>query len=120
MSAKSKRVKNVFEEKVEGEDNSKRSDTEELKTEQPDVGLFSCPEQGCVKQLQYERYSYLQQHLDSVEHSFVVEREPLLDRAMLGYAGRLEVRNVGVPTVQCIQNVLYEIPVQPALPMAGH
>ena len=114
LPVKSKRKENVLGEKAEDEDTSERSDTEELKTE-PDVRLFSCPEQGCVKQ--YQRYSYLQQHLDSGEHTFVLEREPLLDRAIFGYAERLEVQNVVVPTVQCTQDVLCEIPVQPALPM---
>ena len=110
LSLKSKRKENV-----EHEDTSERSDTEELKTEQPDVRLFSCPEQGCVKQ--YQRYSYLQQHLESGEHTFVLEQEPLLDRAIFGYAERLEVPNVGVPTVQCTQDVLREISVQPTLSM---
>ena len=58
LSVKSKRKENVLGEKAEDEDTSERSDTEDLKTEQPDVRLFSCPEQGCVKQ--YQCYSYLQ------------------------------------------------------------
>lgn len=111
MSVKSKRKEKVPKQKA-SDDSSEHSSTEELETEEPDVRLFSCPEEGCIKR--YQRYSHLQHHLDSGKHALAVEREPLLDRAVLGYAERLEVKQVGVPSVrENVQDVSNEKSIQP-------
>ena len=52
------------------------------------VKLFSCPEEGCTKT--YQRFSALQHHLDIGKHERALERETLLDKAVHGYADRLD------------------------------
>lgn len=42
---------------------------------------------------------------DSGKHTRALEREPLLDQAVYGYAERLEVQTVGVPCVGNVQEV---------------
>ena len=54
------------------------------KRKPPTLLFFSCPEEGCIKC--YQRYLNLQQHLDSRKHTRALEREPLLDQAVYGYA----------------------------------
>ena len=116
VSVKSKRKQNIPRQETEEDNNSDGgSSTEELDTEDSEVRLFPCPEQGCIKR--YQRYSNLQQHLDSGKHTVTLEREPLLDRAVYGYAERLEVQNIDVPIVQNVQEVSSGIPLQPALSM---
>ena len=65
----------------------------------------------------YQRYLNLQQHLDSGKHTRALEREPLLDQAVFGYAERLEVQTVGVPCVRNVQEVPKQVPLQSTLPM---
>ena len=77
--------------------------------------IFSCPEEGCLKR--YQRYSYLQKHLDSGKHVRAVEREPLLDQAVYGCAERLEIQTAGVQSVRNVQEVSKEVPLQAILPM---
>lgn len=60
--------------------------------------LFSCPEEGCVKT--YRRYSSLQKHLDCAEHERALEFETLYDRAILGYASKLEHADSDIPRLQ--------------------
>ena len=59
----------------------------------------------------------LQQHLDSRKQTHALEREPLLDQAVCGYAEGLEVQTVGVPRVQNVQEVPQQVPLQFTLPM---
>lgn len=60
--------------------------------------LFLCPEEGCIKS--YQRHSSLQKHLEYGEHKRALECETLLDRAVLGYASRLEEGASMVPEIQ--------------------
>ena len=60
--------------------------------------LFFCPEEGCVKS--YQRFAALQHHLDCGKHERKLERETLLDKAVHGYAARLEKQTAGVPQLQ--------------------
>ena len=53
-----------------------------------DDTLFTCPEDGCVKS--FQKFSSLQKHLDGERHKYTLERESLLDMAMLRYAENLE------------------------------
>jgi hypothetical protein len=53
-----------------------------------DDTLFTCSEEGCVKT--FQRFSSLQSHLDIGKHKYALERESLLDKAMLRYAENLE------------------------------
>ena len=46
--------------------------------------LVFCPEEGCMKS--YQRFAALQYHLDCGKHERKLEREPLLDKAVHGYA----------------------------------
>ena len=58
-------------------------------------GLYPCPEEGCTKF--YQRLSSLQNHLDCGKHVRSLEKETILDKAVRGYAARLEGQFVGVP-----------------------
>ena len=60
--------------------------------------LFFCPEEGCVKS--YQRFAALQHHLDCGKHERKLERETLLDKAVHGYAARLEKQTASVPKLQ--------------------
>ena len=50
--------------------------------------LFPCTHDGCIKS--FQRFSSLQRHLDIGTHKYMLERETLLDKAMLSYAAKLE------------------------------
>ena len=50
--------------------------------------LFFCREEGCTRS--FQRLSSLQKHLDYGSHKYALERETLYDKAMLGYAAKLE------------------------------
>lgn len=80
--------------------------------------LFLCPEEGCIKS--YQRHSSLQKHLEYGEHKRALEYETLLDRAMLGYASRLEEGASMVPEIQETELSLVSSSPQssgPSLPM---
>ncbi len=64
----------------------------EQPTNAPDV--FTCPKEGCNQT--FLRHSSLQKHLDSEKHSRVLERETLLDKAVLSYAEALEGQAVSI------------------------
>lgn len=66
-----------------------------------DQHLFTCPEEGCIKS--YQRYSSLQKHLDCGKHKRALEEETLFDRAILGYASRLERGDTAVPKILDIE-----------------
>ena len=57
--------------------------------------LYACPEEGCTKS--YQRFSALQRHLDCGKHVRALESETMLDKAVRGYASRLEGRFTSVP-----------------------
>ena len=50
--------------------------------------LYAFPEAGCTKS--YQRFSALQRHLDCGKHVCALESETMLDKAVRGYASRLE------------------------------
>ena len=75
--------------------------------------LFSCPEEGCVKTNQ--RFSSLQCHLDLGKHERALENETLLDKAVLGYADRLQHQFCGIPQIQVRKHL--NLTSQPCLPM---
>ena len=58
-------------------------------------GLYPCPEEGCIKS--YQQFSSLQNHLDCGRHVRSLEQESMLDKAVRGYAARLEGQFAGVP-----------------------
>ena len=57
--------------------------------------LYACPEEGCTKS--YQRFSALQKHLDCGQHVRALESETMLDKAVRGYAARLEGQFASVP-----------------------
>ena len=66
--------------------------------------LYACPEEGCTKS--YQRFSALQKHLDCGQHVRALESETMLDKAVRGYAARLEGQFASVPqfgedTISC-------------------
>lgn len=66
---------------------------------EPDSGteddtLFACTQEGCVRS--YQTHSSLQKHLDFGKHKYALERETLLDKAMLKYAENLEAGQANV------------------------
>ena len=97
------------------DDSQECSDTEkEPRTDTPAVPLFSCPEEGCVKE--YQRFSSLQHHLDIGKHERALEHATLLDRAALGYADRLQEQSSGIPQIQQVRKRLNPSNL-PCLPM---
>lgn len=56
---------------------------------------FACPEEECIKS--YKRYFSLLKHMECGRHKLSLECETLYDRAMLGYASRLEHRTTAAP-----------------------
>lgn len=76
--------------------------------------LFFCSEEGCIKS--YQRFSALQLHLDCGKHERTLERETLLDKAVRGYAVRLEEQFESVPQLQQSTGNLTTAN-QPLLPM---
>ena len=61
--------------------------------------IFFCSEEGCIKS--YQRHSSLQKHLECHgRHKYVLEYETLYDRAVLGYASRLEKGPGAVPELR--------------------
>lgn len=64
--------------------NTESSSSEDEQTPQ----LFPCPDDACIKS--FQRFSSLQRHLDVGEHKYALERETLLDKAMLSYAAKLD------------------------------
>ena len=58
-------------------------------------GLYPCPEEGCIKS--YQRFSSLQNHLDCGRHVRSLEQELMIEKAVRGYAARLEGQFAGVP-----------------------
>ncbi|XP_078696170.1 uncharacterized protein LOC144924634 [Branchiostoma floridae x Branchiostoma belcheri] len=73
------------------EDAAGASDTSTQSSEK----LFCCPEEGCIKS--YQRFSSLQKHLDIGVHVRMIERETLMDRAILGYAEKVDTGDSSVP-----------------------
>ncbi|KAK3735295.1 hypothetical protein QZH41_000231 [Actinostola sp. cb2023] len=69
-------------------ESASESSPEESSSTGGDDALFACPEEGCMKT--YQRYFSLQNHLDAGKHNYVLERETLLDKAMMRYASNLE------------------------------
>ena len=57
--------------------------------------LYACPEEGCRKSCQ--RFSALQRHLDCGKHVCALESETMLDKAVHGYASRLDGLFTSVP-----------------------
>jgi len=97
-----------------GVDSQRCSDTEEGPVgDTSTVPLFSCPEEGCVKT--YQRFSSLQYHLDRGKHDRALENETLLDRAVLGYADRLQEQFCGIPQIQVRKRL--NLTSQPCFPM---
>ena len=65
--------------------------------------LFSCPEEGCTKT--YQRFSALQHQLDIEKHERALEHETLLDKAVHGYADRLDEQFARVQIQQSSEGV---------------
>ena len=100
VSIKSRRAVEVTtssEENLESTD----EDTDGSSKKSPDSAsqkLFLCPEEGCIKS--YQRHWSLQKHLECGKHKRALEYETLYDRAMLGYASRLEQGASAVPELR--------------------
>ena len=60
-------------------------------------GIFSCPEESCIKT--FQRSSALQAHLDEGRHKHALEKETLLDKAKRGYATKITGERTQVPRV---------------------
>ena len=70
-------------------------DSSEESRDSTTKNIFFCSEEGCIKS--YQRHSSLQKHLECGRHKYVLEYETLYDRAVLGYASRLEKGPSAVP-----------------------
>ena len=78
-----------------GPSDSPRSD--ESCSDESNVALFPCPDEGCIKC--YQRFSSLQWHLDCGRHHLAIENESLFDRAIVGHSERLDVQTGSVPNI---------------------
>ena len=108
-------IKVKFRLQLRSDDFQKHSDTEEQpETDTSPVPIFSCPEDGCVTE--YQRVSSLQQHLYLGKHERALEHATLLDRAVLGYADRLQEQSGGIPQIQQVRKRLNPSN-HPCLPM---
>ena len=86
----------------------------ESSLDESNFGLFSCPEEECIKR--YQWFSSLQRHLDCGRHHLAIENESLFDRAIVGYSERLDVQSSSVPNI--LTEVSKERSVEnPLLPM---
>ena len=81
----------------------------------PKDALFSCPEEGCTKS--YQRYSSLLNHIEGGLHKRSLECETLYDRAIMGYASRLEQGATAIPELSLGKEVRITAPSAPTLPM---
>ena len=59
--------------------------------------LFNCPEEGCVKL--FQRYSSLERHLLYGKCFFKLEKENLMDKAMVRYTSRVHQGTSDIPTL---------------------
>ena len=104
----SKSVEDVVEDKFTSlQSRSTKPETISSSDESPDdtasSQLFFCPEEGYIKS--YQRFAALQHHLDCGKHERKLERETLLDKAVHGYAARLEKQTASVPQLQqCVES----------------
>ena len=57
--------------------------------------VFTCPDEGCTQT--FLRHSSLQSHLDFGKHLRVLERETLLDRAIVAYSESLQGQTAEIP-----------------------
>ena len=69
------------------------SSTDESPDDTASSQLFFCPEEGCMKS--YQLFAALQHHKQRK-----LERETLLEKAVHGYAARLEKQTASVPQLQ--------------------
>lgn len=74
---------------------SSREDPPPISLPSESSELYACPEEGCTKS--YQRFSALQKHLDCGKHVRALESETMLDKAIRGYAARLEGQFTSVP-----------------------
>ncbi|CAH3124606.1 unnamed protein product [Pocillopora meandrina] len=81
----------------------------------PKDALFSCPEEGCTKS--YQRYSSLLNHIECGLHKRSLECETLYDRAIMGYASRLEQGATAIPELGLGKEVRITAYSAPSLPM---
>ena len=65
---------------------------------------------------EYQRFSSLQHHLDLGKHERALEHATLLDRAVIGYADRLQEQSSGIPQIQQVRKHLNPSNL-PCLPM---
>ena len=84
-------------------------------SDKPKDALFSCPEEGCTKSSQ--RYSSLLNHIECGLHKCSLECETLYNRAIMGYASRLERGATAIPELGLGKEVRITAPSAPSLPM---
>ena len=84
-------------------------------SDKPKDALFSCSEEGCTKS--YQRYSSLLNHIECGLHKRSLEGETLYDRAIMGYASRLEQGATAIPELGLGKEVRITAPSAPTLPM---
>ena len=74
------------------------SDTGAELADHTESQLFCCPEEGCIKS--YQRLSSLQHHLYCGKHVRMLERQTLLDNAVLEYASQLQGQQTFAPKLK--------------------
>ena len=73
---------------VESQSQSQSTVDDDSSNSEFESSLFFCREEGCTGS--FQRLSSLQKHLDHGSHKYALKRETLYEKAMLGYAAKLE------------------------------
>ena len=89
VTVKSRKVEKTPDLEEEDVDNGADGPSNASKT------TFACLEEECIKS--YKRYFSLLKHMECGRHKLSLECETLYDRAMLGYASRLEHGTTAAP-----------------------
>ena len=79
------------------ETNTVTTSEKDTATEGVEDGLFTCPEDGCIRM--FQQSSSLQGHLDAGRHKRELEKETLFDEATRGYAAKIIGERTQVLTV---------------------
>ena len=82
-------------------------------SDKPKEALFSCAEEGCTKS--YQTYSSLLNQIECGLHKRSLECETLYDRAIMGYASRLEQGATAIPELGLGKEVRITAPSAPSL-----
>ncbi|CAH3139401.1 unnamed protein product [Pocillopora meandrina] len=113
---KPRRIKKPTADLKDDQNDDKDDDDNDIDDDyKPKDALFSCPEEECTKS--YQRYSSLLNHIVCGLRKRSLECETLYDRAIMGYASRLEQVATAIPELGLGKEVRITAYSAPFLPM---